>query len=318
MVIIEDSFAQNLIPNSSFESFDTSFVIENWIQFRSADFFNTNWNTLGSQWDKSTQPHSGKSFCGISLKGGQENLSEYIAISLKEPLFENQEYVFSCYLHNRANRRLINQFGVLIKDTLDKWNLDFLVEEPQLKLNKRYLGESQIGWFEFNMTYVAKGGEQAIYIGNFEEPENSKLKKSKAQKSSYYYIDDISFEATEQVHFLLTHDSIPKYNSVFIIEGIEFETDSSNIKFTQRDVLDKFILHAKQNSNTYVVIGHTDSTGLEENNIDLSIKRAEKVYNYLIANGISKYRLSFEGMGSSIPLSKSDLSLNRRIEIKTL
>ena len=100
VVIIEDSFAQNLIPNSSFESFNTSFVIENWIQFRSADFFNTNWNTVGSQWDKSTQPHSGKSFCGISLKGGQENLSEYIAISLKEPLFENQEYVFSCYLHN--------------------------------------------------------------------------------------------------------------------------------------------------------------------------------------------------------------------------
>lgn len=55
-------------------------------------------------------------------------------------------------------------------------------------------------------------------------------------------------------------------------------------------------------------------------NMRISKKRAKKVYRYLIASGIDKSRLSYEGLSNSEPLvsperTSYDRSLNRRVEV---
>jgi outer membrane protein OmpA-like peptidoglycan-associated protein len=70
------------------------------------------------------------------------------------------------------------------------------------------------------------------------------------------------------------------------------------------------------------ISGHTDSTGSDELNKELSINRARSVYEYLISNQITPNRLSYEGYGSSQPIADNTLesgkALNRRIEFKII
>jgi outer membrane protein OmpA-like peptidoglycan-associated protein len=65
------------------------------------------------------------------------------------------------------------------------------------------------------------------------------------------------------------------------------------------------------------IAGYTDSTGSEENNLDLSRARAESVKAALVSRGISPDRLATEGFGEQVPAaddtSESGRAQNRRV-----
>ena len=71
---------------------------------------------------------------------------------------------------------------------------------------------------------------------------------------------------------------------------------------------------------TFVVEGHTDSTGSKKINDKLSAARAGAVEKYLVDNGIDASRLSSKGFGSANPIDSNDTRAgranNRRVEIK--
>lgn len=66
------------------------------------------------------------------------------------------------------------------------------------------------------------------------------------------------------------------------------------------------------------IAGHTDSTGREEDNIDLSSRRAHAIRDFLVVNGIAAERLLARGYGSQYPIAPNDtpenLQKNRRSE----
>jgi len=70
------------------------------------------------------------------------------------------------------------------------------------------------------------------------------------------------------------------------------------------------------------IIGHTDISGEKEHNVLLSEQRAQAVVNYLIKKGISKERLKYKGMGSSVPVNpeetKKKQAINRRVEFRVI
>lgn len=70
---------------------------------------------------------------------------------------------------------------------------------------------------------------------------------------------------------------------------------------------------------TVQVIGHTDSVGSETYNLQLSIRRAESVMEYLRQNGIELKRLSADGHGEAEPIADNrkpeGRAENRRVEI---
>ena len=71
---------------------------------------------------------------------------------------------------------------------------------------------------------------------------------------------------------------------------------------------------------TFMIEGHTDSTGSESLNQKLSAKRAAAVQTYLAENGIDASRLESSGFGEANPIdtnkTRAGRANNRRVEIK--
>jgi OOP family OmpA-OmpF porin len=67
------------------------------------------------------------------------------------------------------------------------------------------------------------------------------------------------------------------------------------------------------------VIGHTDSTGPEDYNMDLSVRRAQAVADYIISEGIDASIIDVSGEGESNPIASNDTregrAENRRVDI---
>jgi outer membrane protein OmpA-like peptidoglycan-associated protein len=99
-----------------------------------------------------------------------------------------------------------------------------------------------------------------------------------------------------------------------------FARDDAAPKAGLRSTLDKIasVLAATPETEV-VVIGHTDSVGSETYNLQLSIRRAEAVVEYLRTRGIALSRLVADGRGEAEPIAEngneSGRARNRRIEI---
>lgn len=105
-----------------------------------------------------------------------------------------------------------------------------------------------------------------------------------------------------------------------VLNNINFEFNSSRLlPSSEVELINVIKIIVDNPEYNLMITGHTDSIGNESYNRKLSISRAESVYNYLINNGISSERLSFEGKGSEKPIlpnnTEEGRSANRRTEI---
>jgi OmpA-OmpF porin, OOP family len=113
-----------------------------------------------------------------------------------------------------------------------------------------------------------------------------------------------------------------------IIEKVNYSARRIQFQFSKADllpasnrVLDEIVKILKDNPELKLSIeGHTSNVnGTKEQNLLLSIKRAETVKKYLIAKGIDATRLSAAGFGSERPLNEgkteAEKALNRRVEL---
>jgi len=102
--------------------------------------------------------------------------------------------------------------------------------------------------------------------------------------------------------------------------NITFATDSSDLNAGFFDVLGSVTKVLKEYDQTVVeVAGHTDSTGSDAYNQQLSERRAQSVSNYFTSRNISAQRLITVGMGETRPVADNGTAegrqLNRRVEI---
>ena len=102
--------------------------------------------------------------------------------------------------------------------------------------------------------------------------------------------------------------------------NVTFATNSSDLNPAFFDVLNAVGKVLKNFDQTVVEVGgHTDSTGSQSYNQELSVRRASSVSQYFKSRGISNQRLITVGMGEMRPMASnsSDLGrqVNRRVEI---
>jgi outer membrane protein OmpA-like peptidoglycan-associated protein len=116
---------------------------------------------------------------------------------------------------------------------------------------------------------------------------------------------------------------IPKPGEIVTLSRIYFEHDRTD--FLPRALIQLQQLNAflkKYPKMRIEIIGHTDITGTNEYNLDLSVRRSRAVLNWLVQQGILKTRLEYSGQGSGQPISTNETSqgrsLNRRVEIKVI
>ncbi len=110
--------------------------------------------------------------------------------------------------------------------------------------------------------------------------------------------------------------------TICAVDVINFEFGKSSLDKPSFEYLDKIITLLKKSDFNMQIIGHTDNVGTDEFNMELSKKRAEAVYNYLIKHGVERSRLSYSYFGMRKPIASNDTEdgrlINRRVEFRIL
>ena len=108
-----------------------------------------------------------------------------------------------------------------------------------------------------------------------------------------------------------------------VLEGVNFAIDSAELTPESGETLDRVVSELKEWPEVRVEIGgHTDWTGEDAYNMDLSHRRSESVRAYLVSKGISASRLEARGYGETRPVASNETAAgrtkNRRVELKKL
>ena len=111
---------------------------------------------------------------------------------------------------------------------------------------------------------------------------------------------------------------------VFDLYGVYFDTDKTDVKPESTATLDEVASLLKiDRSLRLEVSGHTDNTGSDAHNLQLSQGRAQAVVNALVKTyGIDATRLVAKGYGDTKPVAPNDndadKAKNRRVELRKI
>lgn len=119
-----------------------------------------------------------------------------------------------------------------------------------------------------------------------------------------------------------------KKDAIFVLENIYYAFDKSEILPESTDELNNLyqVLIANPEINIELA-AHTDSRGDDQYNLNLSIKRAKAVADFLVNAGIDSQRITSKGMGETklvnhckngVSCTDEEHQVNRRTEVKIL
>ena len=102
------------------------------------------------------------------------------------------------------------------------------------------------------------------------------------------------------------------------LNNVFFETDQYALLPESESDLRQLVAFLNLNEQVRVEVGgHTDSTGSEAHNLQLSEQRARAVYDYLVGAGIPASRLTFRGYGPTLPIATNSTPEGRRLNRRT-
>lgn len=115
----------------------------------------------------------------------------------------------------------------------------------------------------------------------------------------------------------------PEGKRSLVLEGVRFAVDSATLTGDSAAVLNRVAASLREFPEVRVeVAGHTDSSGSDAHNLQLSKRRADAVREFLIRAGIEPSRLIATGYGESRPIadnsSVAGKARNRRVELTRL
>jgi len=146
---------------------------------------------------------------------------------------------------------------------------------------------------------AAIGGAAGAYIGNYMDKQAEEMEK------------DIEGAKIERIGegIKITFDS-----------GILFDVNKATLKGQAMTNLQKLATILNKYPDTQILIeGHTDSTGTEEHNLELSRERAQSVSNYLAGLQVIATRFNIMGYGEAQPVASNETAdgrqMNRRVDI---
>jgi len=304
-------------------------------------------NSMGNQ-----EARSGKCYAGI-FAFSHGYYREYLQTSLSQALQPNKEYILSLYISLSDYSRLaIDNLGVCFLDkTLKVENSEIITNLRPLYIPlEEELGMDIKDWHQLTLIYKAKGGENTIVIGGFgikrvwqtgktvPKEISSPINKS-IERDAYYYIDDVSIyeykrEVIDTTIIPANFNNIDVPDTVIVepvtiqklpsdvltaFKNVLFQSGESILSPTSYPELNIIASYMKVDPNMHIEIyGHTDNAGEESKNVQLSIKRAAAIGEYLINTGVRSSQVSSSGFGSSKPIASNDTpegrKQNRRVE----
>jgi outer membrane protein OmpA-like peptidoglycan-associated protein len=116
-------------------------------------------------------------------------------------------------------------------------------------------------------------------------------------------------------------DPIVKKETNIELRPIRFQSGLGNISPESKETLNIILRMLKENPAMQIEIsGHADNVGNKDSNKRLSLKRAQAIVDYLVAEGANPEQLKAIGYGSDRPIADNSTeegrSKNRRVEFK--
>jgi outer membrane protein OmpA-like peptidoglycan-associated protein len=110
-------------------------------------------------------------------------------------------------------------------------------------------------------------------------------------------------------------DQMAKFNQVLL-----FDAGSADLSADEQTSLKSLAANMKNNPQvTLAITGYTDSLGVAEYNMDLSVKRAESVKTFLVDAGVNVNRMATQGKGATEQIAPNTThegrEKNRRVVI---
>lgn len=107
---------------------------------------------------------------------------------------------------------------------------------------------------------------------------------------------------------------------VLTLGDVLFDTNEATLKPGAMLAMDRLARFLEANADTRLIVeGHTDSTGSEAYNQELSQRRGRAVANELVSRGIASSRFEVIGRGQGFPVAGNETAAgrqqNRRVEI---
>ncbi|MFY0673703.1 MAG: OmpA family protein [Bacteroidia bacterium] len=193
--------AQNLIRNGNFEEFS---------DFENYDFGYKALENNVTTWRPPTQGQtkifsdeqtslSGKAFVGIHTYG-IKNYREYLTTPLNCRLIEGESYIFKMYVKlSRNSEFAVSSFGVSFSNERpDAKTTGVLNDSTQILVDNKAFYDDKRAWILIEDSFIAKGNEAYLTIGNFLDDESTVSKKvvrMAREGRAYYYIDNVSLES---------------------------------------------------------------------------------------------------------------------------
>lgn len=153
---------------------------------------------------------------------------------------------------------------------------------------------------------AAVGALTGAAVGNYMDKQQRRLEQQLAAE-----------QANQEISVARVDEETVKLN---VSSEVSFDVNQSSIKSNFRESLNKVAdVIADYDQTAIHVVGHTDSTGSNSYNQQLSEKRASSVARYLSQNGVQRDRMRTVGRGENLPVAdnstSSGRSENRRVEI---
>jgi outer membrane protein OmpA-like peptidoglycan-associated protein len=183
-------------------------------------------------------------------------------------------------------------------------------------------------------TYGALIGAAAGAVLGIATSDSKKERKERALKGAGigaiagggvgYYMDVQEAKLRQQLENTGVSVTRNGDNIVLNLPGnITFEVNKSEVNPAFVDVLHSVTLVLNEYKSTMIeVAGHTDSSGSDSYNLNLSQQRAQAVSNILISDGVQPVRIDTVGYGETRPVADNGTPAgrqqNRRVELTLL
>lgn len=221
-LVYSSSFAQNLVPNMSFETYTTCPGFASELD-KAAPWFNPNsgtpelfhacasWGSYVSVPATATGGYqlarTGDGFAGMYVfRSDVANMREYIEVPLSSPLIAGECYYFEMHVNHPNDHELTcDGIGVRFSQGLlsPLTNGGLMGLPAHIENDPGTLLSDTLGWMTVFGDYVAQGGEDHLVIGNFKDDANTVWSVLQSNvwytSSAYLYVDDVSLVATFMV-----------------------------------------------------------------------------------------------------------------------
>jgi outer membrane protein OmpA-like peptidoglycan-associated protein len=143
-----------------------------------------------------------------------------------------------------------------------------------------------------------------------------KLVKETISEKGQYWFNEFLYGINEELN---APEIRIREREKFVFQPVFFDFNESNIRSVHFDFLDGMIKVIKGHSDLRVkVIGHTDSDGTDDYNINLSKQRAKSIIQYFVNHGLQADRLKFDFKGEKAPIDTNSTpqgkQRNRRVD----